>query len=73
LCYRGSVVAASHYGSALDTLINLDRFELYKQLHMQLPAGTARESNTNRRLAKLFDYDPDEVIGYQHQEAGPGD
>jgi hypothetical protein len=68
--YRGSVVAASHYGSALDTLINIDRFELYKQLHLQLPVGTAEERETNKYLAQLFDYDPEAVVHYQHPEDG---
>ena len=71
LSYRGSVVAASHYGSALDTLINLDRFALYEQLHLGLPAGTVDERETNKELARLFGYDPNVVIGYQHP-AGDG-
>ncbi len=66
LSYRGSVVAAGHYGSALDTLINLDRFALYQQLHLELPDGTAAERKTNKRLARLFNYDDKANIDYQH-------
>ncbi len=58
LSYRGSIVAASHYGSALDTLINLDRFALYTYLHIGLPTGTVDERETNDKLAELFSYDP---------------
>lgn len=66
LSYRGSVVAAGHYGSALDSLINLDRFALYQQLHLELPAGTAEERDMNKKLARLFNYDTGAVIDYQH-------
>ncbi len=66
LSYRGSVVAAGHYGSALDTLVNLDRFALYQQLHLELPAGTTEEREMNVELARLFDYDDDATIIYQH-------
>jgi hypothetical protein len=72
LSYRGSVVAGSHYGSALDTLINLDRFALYKQLHLQLPATTEEERGTNTKMAYLFDYDDDEVIEYEHPDPVTG-
>jgi hypothetical protein len=69
LSYRGSVVAASHYGSALDTLINLDRFILYKELHLKLPESTKEERKTNTRMAELFSYSPDESISYEHPSA----
>jgi hypothetical protein len=69
LSYRGSVVAASHYGSALDILINLDRFALYEQLHLQLPVTTADERETNRRMSNLFRYDDAEVTRYEHRAA----
>jgi hypothetical protein len=66
LSYRGSVVAASHYGAAIDTLINIDRFALYKQLHLQLPASTKDERDTNRKMKRLFEYHDDVVLDYQH-------
>jgi hypothetical protein len=67
--YRGSVVAAGHYGSAIDILINIDRFELYKQLCIQFPAGTTEERKINEKLAQLFDYDPSVTIPYSPPEA----
>jgi hypothetical protein len=70
--YRGSVVAAGHYGSAFDTLINLDRFALYEQLHMKLPATTAGEKLANQKLARLLGYYPAEVIEYAHPPAKQG-
>lgn len=71
--YRGSVVAANHYGSALDTLINLDRFALYEHLHLQLPADTAREREVNKKLMMLLDYDDEEIIDYHHPAIADGD
>lgn len=69
LSYRGSVVAAGHYGSALDTLINLDRFMLYKQLHLRLPDSTEEEQQTNMQIAELLQYHEDESIIYKHPVA----
>ncbi len=66
LSYRGSVIAAGHYGSALDTLINLNRFELYKQMHLKLPEQTEEERDTNKKLVHLFEFDPFEVVRYEH-------
>ena len=64
--YRGSVVAARHYGSAFDALINLDRFALYQQLHLPPPISTADERETNTRMADLLDHDPGAVVRYKH-------
>jgi len=72
LSYRGSVIAAGHYGSALDTLINLNRFELYKQLHIKLPDDTDEERATNNKLANLLNFAPWEVVSYEHPPGGDG-
>jgi hypothetical protein len=66
LSYRGSVVAAGHYGSAFETLINLNRFALYQQLHLQLPASTKEEKETNATLVDLLGYVPKTTIDYEH-------
>ena len=70
LSYRGSIVAAGHYGSALETLINLNRFALYEQLHMQLPASTENEQEENVKLRDLLGYVPDTTIDYEHPVTG---
>jgi hypothetical protein len=72
--YKGSVVAASHYGSALEALINLDRFALYEQLRLEPPATTASERALNRKLGRLFQYDNSQVTRYKHPPTsqGPG-
>ena len=66
LSYRGAVIAAGHYGSALDTLINLNRFELYKQLHLKLPERTDEERDSNQNLARLFEFDSSVIVDYEH-------
>lgn len=70
LSYRGSVVAAGHYGAALETLINLNRFALYQQLHMQLPASTDEEKGMNAKLVDLLEYVPKTTIDYEHPVTG---
>jgi hypothetical protein len=70
LSYRGSIVAAGHYGSALEALINLNRFALYQQLHMRLPASTENEQEANVKLRDLLGYVPDTTIDYEHPVTG---
>ena len=50
LSYRGSVVAARGYGSALKMLIDLNRFRLYEQLHVRNPGSNDEEI---RRIARF--------------------
>ena len=69
LSYRGAIVAGTHYGSALDTLISLDRFELYKQLHLRLPATLIDEIDTSERITELLNFDRPELT-YEHPDPG---
>jgi hypothetical protein len=71
LSYRGSVVAGGHYGSAFDTLINLNRFALYEQLHLPLPTGTAAERLRNEKMKGLFGYSS-VTVDYKHPDPGSG-
>jgi hypothetical protein len=72
LSYRGSVIAAGHYGSALDTLINLDRFVLYEHLRLPLPVDTKAERWRNEKMKHLFEYNDAEVVDYKHPVQGNG-
>ena len=54
LSYRGAVVAARHYGAAFSLLINLNRFRLYEELHLQLPATTEDERDLNEDLKRAL-------------------
>jgi hypothetical protein len=64
--YRGSVVAAGHYGSALETLITLNRFALYEQLHAELPDSTQKEKETNTKIRRLLEYRSRAAMDYKH-------
>jgi hypothetical protein len=70
--YRGSVVAAGHYGYALETIINLNRFALYQQFHVRLPASTEKEQEMNAALRNLLGYKPYRTIHYEHPAVGDG-
>jgi hypothetical protein len=67
--YRGAVIAAFHQGSALATVIDLNRFALYEQLHARTPDTTAEERTMNETLVRLLSFDPTASMSYQH----PGD
>jgi hypothetical protein len=48
--YRGAIIAAHEYGTALTTVIDLDRFGLYQHLHVPLPRDSQRERQRNDAL-----------------------
>lgn len=73
LSYRGAVVAAGHYGSAFDTLINLDRFSMYDQMGLPLPDGTGQERITNKKLMALLRYDNTQILAYRPPAQGTND
>jgi hypothetical protein len=72
LSYRGAVVVAHEYGSAMSTIIDLDRFELYKQLRIPMPASTSAEQATNERLMELLRHNPNADLRYSHPFATTG-
>lgn len=72
LSYRGSVIAAGYYGSAFDTLINLNRFVFYEQLHLKLPVDTADERLKNEKMKALLGWVPLPVVEYEHPASGNG-
>lgn len=69
LSYRGAIVVAHEYGSAISTMIDLDRFALYDSLHLPLPTTTTAERRTNARLMELISHNPEIVLRYQHPDA----
>jgi hypothetical protein len=54
VCYRGAVAAAANWGSALSTIIDLDRFALYEQLRLELPTDTGAEVRQNVTLMQVL-------------------
>ena len=64
LSYRGAVSSAEAYGSALSTLIDLDRFALYEQFHLPRPADTIAEKEHNVQLLRLLANRPPYFLQY---------
>lgn len=69
LSYRGAIVVAHEYGSAVSTMIDLDRFALYDSLHLPPPATTTAERRMNAQLMELISPNPTIVLRYQHPDA----
>jgi hypothetical protein len=51
--YRGAVAAALDYGEMLVALVDLYRFDLYRQLHEGFPANLDHERLLNDRLKRV--------------------
>jgi hypothetical protein len=64
LAYRGAISSAQAYGTALSTLIDLNRFALYDQLHVPSPSSTAVERSRNTQLLKLLSDAPPYFLVY---------
>jgi hypothetical protein len=57
LSYRGAVVVAHEYGTALAVLIELNRFTLYERLRQPQPGDSVRERKSNDSLMRAFAHD----------------
>lgn len=64
--YRGAIVAATNYMVALAVVIDLDRWALYSQLHLKMPATTADERIQNSTLIDLLSFKSTPVLSYAH-------
>jgi hypothetical protein len=65
LAYRGAVSSAQAYGSALTTLVDLNRFALYDQLHVPSPSNTDDERTRNEQLLKMLSDRPPYLVRYK--------
>jgi hypothetical protein len=54
LAYKGAVSAAQSYGVVIKSVIDLDRFILYKELGLYAPRDNAEERETNAALTALL-------------------
>jgi hypothetical protein len=54
----GALVAAHEYGTSVSTVIDLDRFRLYTELHLQMPNDTQAERDANATLMELLRFYP---------------
>jgi hypothetical protein len=57
IAYRATIGAAEEYASAVSTLIDLNRFELYRQLGVAKPTSAREERETNAELMPLLRYE----------------
>lgn len=54
LLYRGAIVTAGEYGTAMSTLIALNRFALYDRLGLPRPGDSDEEQAGNKRATNLL-------------------
>ncbi|MEU7916925.1 hypothetical protein [Microbispora bryophytorum] len=54
LSYRGAIVLARQYATAANTVVDLNRFALYKSLGLDRPRTTINERTTNKKLRLLL-------------------
>jgi hypothetical protein len=64
LSYRGAIVLANSYGTAVAVVVELNRFSLYEQMRLPAPEDTAHERRQNAEMMKAFEHDPDVVLRY---------
>jgi hypothetical protein len=72
LSYRGSVVLARQYATAVTTVIDLDRFLLYERLHLDVPATTRSERSQNRRMLRLLQHTRAPTLTYFNPQPQAG-
>jgi hypothetical protein len=64
LAYRGATSSAHAYGTALSTLVDLDRFALYERLHVPSPSSIHVERDRNAQLSRVLSGDRTSVLDY---------
>jgi hypothetical protein len=72
LSYRGAVVLARQYATAVNTVVDLDRFLLYERLRLKPAESTQEEREVNERLMRLLQHSTHVDISYSVPDtAGP--
>jgi hypothetical protein len=64
LSYRGAVVLAASYGSAVAHVLELNKLRLYELMGLARPTDTVEERRQNEDLMVAFDHDPETSIQY---------
>jgi len=64
LAYRAAIAAADEYGTAVATIIDLDRFALYDHLGLPRPRDTEEERRSNAQLMSLLRWETTETLQY---------
>jgi hypothetical protein len=65
LAYRGAVSAARGYGTAIQTVIDLNRFALYDSLNVRRPGSLREEQKLNETLMDVLEGDRDAPLRYK--------
>jgi hypothetical protein len=71
LAYRGATSSAHSYGTALSTLVDLDRFALYEQLHVLPPSSIQAERDPNALLLGVLSGDQTSPLDYAPPKDSP--
>lgn len=71
LAYRGATSSAHSYGTALSTLVDLDRFALYEQLHVLPPSSIQAERDRNALLLSVLSGDQTSGLDYAPPRDSP--
>lgn len=72
LSYRGAIVGAHGYGTAITAMIDLDRFALYDALRLRRAKNTAAERRRNAKLTALLYGDQEVVLRYKYPDPPGG-
>ena len=64
IAYRAAVEAADEYATAVTTVIDLDRFQLYESLRINAPRNTKEERAANMQLMTLLGGDRSVNVRY---------
>lgn len=64
VAYRSAVAAADEYATAVKTIIDLDRFQLYESLRIDAPRNSMEERTVNKELVKLLGGDKEANVRY---------
>lgn len=68
--YRAAVAAAEQYMATVGTVLDLNRFKLYENLHLKLPVDVDEERENNVKLMRLLAGDDEVNLSYKHPAAG---
>ncbi|MGP0021763.1 MAG: hypothetical protein ACLPKE_00095 [Streptosporangiaceae bacterium] len=69
LAYKGAVSAAQNYGGVFQSVLDLGRFQLYKELGLYPPRDSVEELANNRELMKLLTNNGNDPIRYRRDIA----
>lgn len=72
LSYKGAVSAAQGYGAVVASVLDLDRFLLYKELGLDPPKDSDEERETNAKLMLILERSVEANLSYRQENAAPG-